>query len=238
MRRDEALRILRGHRAELAAMHVASLRLFGSVARDEARPDSDVDLLVTFSAPVDLFHFGDVQQRLEKALGCPVDLGTEDSVRSALRERILCEAIAVFPNNTEGVAPGRLNGVREPRSSYDDGGEQQPSRTREWKLYIEDVLLSIERIQRYASGKTYVEFEQDQMCIDAVLRNFAIIGEAMSRVPAEIRDAHREFPWSAMRGMRNVIVHSYVEIKLSIVWQTATEDLQPIVPLLEAMLRQ
>jgi hypothetical protein len=94
MRRDEALRILREHRAELAALKVASLRLFGSVARDEARPDSDVDLLVTFSAPVGYFHVFRVQDELAMILGRPVDLVLEDGLRPWYRERILKEAIS------------------------------------------------------------------------------------------------------------------------------------------------
>ncbi len=93
MRRDEALRILREHRAELAALKIASLRLFGSVARDEARPDSDVDLLVTFSAPVDLFDLANVKLFLEGLLGHEVDLVLERSVRPQLRQRIFAEAI-------------------------------------------------------------------------------------------------------------------------------------------------
>ncbi|HZQ38785.1 MAG TPA: nucleotidyltransferase family protein [Dehalococcoidia bacterium] len=94
LRRDEALRILREHRAELTAMHVASLSLFGSVARDEARPDSDVDLLVTFSRPVGYFHVFAVQEQLEAVLDRPVDLIVEDGLRPWYRERIMKEAIS------------------------------------------------------------------------------------------------------------------------------------------------
>ncbi|HLZ68939.1 MAG TPA: nucleotidyltransferase family protein [Dehalococcoidia bacterium] len=99
MRRDEALRILREHRAELAALKVASLRLFGSVARDEARPDSDVDLLVTFSAPVGYFHVFRVQDEIAAMLGRPVDLIVEDGLKPRYREHIMREAIPA----TEGL---------------------------------------------------------------------------------------------------------------------------------------
>ena len=57
MRRDEALRLLAAHREEIARFGVKSLAIFGSVARDEAGPDSDVDVLVEFSVPVGLSHF-------------------------------------------------------------------------------------------------------------------------------------------------------------------------------------
>ena len=93
MRRDEALRILAEHRAELAALKVKQLRLFGSVARDEAGPDSDIDLLVDFSEPVGYFQFVEVRRRLALLLGRPVDLATEPSLKRQLREQILKEAI-------------------------------------------------------------------------------------------------------------------------------------------------
>ena len=94
MRRDDALRILAEHAAELREQHaVASLSVFGSVARDEARPDSDVDLLVEFSKPVGLFAFGRLQDRLAAILGRRVDLATPAALHRRLRDRILSEAI-------------------------------------------------------------------------------------------------------------------------------------------------
>ena len=96
MNRSEALRILKAHLAEFRAMGVASLALFGSVARDEARSDSDVDLLVEFYRPVGLFDFFRVQHRLESVLGVRrVDLVERGQEHPRLRERILGEAINV-----------------------------------------------------------------------------------------------------------------------------------------------
>lgn len=97
MRRDEALAILAAHQEDLKDYSVKSLALFGSVARDEARPDSDVDLLVEFSQPVDLFEFVRLQQYLEAMLGRPVDLGTPDSLKPQLREQVFKEIILAMP---------------------------------------------------------------------------------------------------------------------------------------------
>jgi uncharacterized protein len=94
MHRDDVLAILRAHQDELRRRHVKSLALFGSVARDEAGPDSDVDLLVEFDgSPVGLFAYAALQRRLEELLGRRVDLATRRGLKPRLRERILGEAI-------------------------------------------------------------------------------------------------------------------------------------------------
>jgi len=96
MKREQVLHILHEHRDELTKRyHVASLSLFGSVARDEARPDSDVDLLVEFSQPIGLFQFIELQQHLEALLGCKVDLGTSRSLKPRIKDHVLQEAIRV-----------------------------------------------------------------------------------------------------------------------------------------------
>jgi predicted nucleotidyltransferase len=92
MKREEALAILANHTEELKALGVKSLDLFGSVARDEARPDSEVDFLVDFSIEASLFDLFRVQHYLEDILGLPIDLGTKD----VLREPVLKEVIRAF----------------------------------------------------------------------------------------------------------------------------------------------
>ncbi len=97
MKRVDVLRKLRAERENLRQRYgVASLALFGSVARDEARPDSDVDLLVEFGRPITLFDLVAVQHYLERCLGVPrVDLVPRDSVYPAFRDEILEEALDV-----------------------------------------------------------------------------------------------------------------------------------------------
>ncbi len=97
MKRDEVVRILHEQQKYLVERyHIASLSLFGSVARDEARPDSDVDILVKFAQPTGLFQFIDLKKRLETLLGCKVDIGKPRSLRPHVKARVLQEAIRVF----------------------------------------------------------------------------------------------------------------------------------------------
>jgi predicted nucleotidyltransferase len=95
MGRDEVLKILVANRELLAARGVKSLRLFGSVARDEATGASDVDLLVDFDRPTGLFGLIRLQQYIEELLGCKVDLGTSDSLKPRVRARVLEECVHV-----------------------------------------------------------------------------------------------------------------------------------------------
>ena len=94
--RDQILQILRdalpGLRRRFA---VRSLRLFGSAARDEAGPASDVDILVEFTEPVGLFLLAELREHLIELLGRPVDVGTENSLRPRMREAVVAEAVRV-----------------------------------------------------------------------------------------------------------------------------------------------
>lgn len=93
MRRDEALRLLAAHRDEFAARGADSLSLFGSVARDAAGSDSDVDILIDFTRSLDLFDLGLIQVRLEEILNERIDLVLTRVLRPQLRANILAEAI-------------------------------------------------------------------------------------------------------------------------------------------------
>lgn len=96
MKRDKVLKILSEHKKELLESYpIESLSVFGSVARDEARTESDVDILVVFSESVGLFEFIGLQQNLEALLGCKVDLGTPRSLKPRIKEHVLEEAIRV-----------------------------------------------------------------------------------------------------------------------------------------------
>jgi uncharacterized protein len=96
VKRAEVLAIVETHQEMLKTLGVKTLDLFGSVARDEARPDSDVDFLVEFAIEATLFDLFRVQHYLEDILGCKVDLGTKSALRQHLREPVLQEAVRAF----------------------------------------------------------------------------------------------------------------------------------------------
>jgi len=95
MKRENVLRILSGHRQDLKNLHVRSLALFGSVARDEATAESDVDLLVEFEGGATFDRYMDLKFFLEELLGCPVDLVTRDALKPRVRPEVEREAVHV-----------------------------------------------------------------------------------------------------------------------------------------------
>ena len=96
MRRDEAITRLRELKPLLDKYGVRRLRIFGSVARDEADEKSDIDLIADFESGTDLIDFIAVKQDLAEALGVKVDLATANSLHPKLRTRILAEAVDAF----------------------------------------------------------------------------------------------------------------------------------------------
>ncbi|MEO0011964.1 MAG: hypothetical protein RLZZ535_353 [Cyanobacteriota bacterium] len=96
LQKDDVIELLNSYKPSLQEFKVKSLLIFGSVARDEANAESDVDLLVEFEQTIGLFTFVRLQRYLEKILGCKVDLGTPDSLKEDLREVVLQEAIRAF----------------------------------------------------------------------------------------------------------------------------------------------
>ena len=99
MTRSEVLRLLTAHQRELEQLGVVSLSLFGSIARDEGRPDSDIDLLTEVRRPMGAFGFLDIKQSLERLLGRRVDLFTAQGLRPPVRAQVLREAVQAFGPN-------------------------------------------------------------------------------------------------------------------------------------------
>ena len=90
--------------------------------------------------------------------------------------------------------------------------------------YLDDILDGVEKIKRYTREMTYEEFVDDSKTVDAVLRNFEVIGEAAKNVPDEIRQEYDDVPWSEMTGMRDKLIHGYPTVELQIVWTTIQEE--------------
>jgi uncharacterized protein with HEPN domain len=92
-------------------------------------------------------------------------------------------------------------------------------------LYLQDILESILNIEQYISDITEQEFIQNQEKQDAVIRRLEIIGEAVKKVPEEIKNEFNNIPWKQIAGMRDVVIHEYFGVSASLIYKTVTSDL-------------
>ena len=99
---------------------------------------------------------------------------------------------------------------------------------RDWRLRLSDIRDSAEKILKYVQGMDFDPFSQDQRTIDAVVRNFEIIGEAARHVPDEFKSAHPHISWREMNDMRNTLIHGYFGVDVAIVWGTIVNNLPPL----------
>jgi len=91
--------------------------------------------------------------------------------------------------------------------------------------YLQDILDAMEKARAFLGGMSKEEFEADERTVYAVIRALELAGEAARRIPEDISNKYTDVPWSDMIGMRNVLIHDYIEVDLEAVWLTVREDL-------------
>ena len=90
--------------------------------------------------------------------------------------------------------------------------------------FLRDIEESCIRIVDYTAGLGRDEVYTDKMRFDGILHNFHIIGEAVKKLPDDLRQKHTDIPWSEIAGMRDFIAHAYFALDLDILWQGIRED--------------
>ena len=109
---------------------------------------------------------------------------------------------------------------------------------RDTLLLLDDMLQSAQKIKQYTKGFDYKEFLTDDKTIDAVVRNFEIIGEAANRIDPDFRDQNPVIEWKRIRGFRNRIVHDYFGIDYEIVWNIIETYLDELTNNLETIIKE
>ncbi len=108
---------------------------------------------------------------------------------------------------------------------------------RDLVLLLEDMLESALKIKRYTTNHEFESFINDEKTIDAVVRNFEIIGEAANRLDPDFRTRNTEIEWNRIRGFRNRIVHDYFGIDYEIVWTIVEEDILELIDQIEKLIK-
>ena len=99
---------------------------------------------------------------------------------------------------------------------------------RDYKVYLDDILQSIDKIHMYAEGMTWQKFAKDPKTQDAIVRNLEIIGEAVKKVPPEVQEMSPKIEWKKMAGLRDILIHEYSGVDLEIVWDVVANKLPPL----------
>ncbi|TAI48346.1 DUF86 domain-containing protein [Flagellimonas allohymeniacidonis] len=107
---------------------------------------------------------------------------------------------------------------------------------RDNSLLLLDMLEGAEKILKYTSDLNYESFLDDEMVIDAVARNFEIIGEAANRIDPDFQSAHPQIEWQRITGFRNRIIHEYFGIDYEIMWTIIQENIGELIDELKELI--
>ncbi len=108
--------------------------------------------------------------------------------------------------------------------------------TKNFRVYIKQILEAILEIEQFTSNLTYEEFLANKMAIKAVSINLLLIGENAKMVPLEIKETYNQIPWKRLKAARNVLAHEYPKVEFRDLWDTAKSELPPLKPLLREIL--
>jgi len=97
--------------------------------------------------------------------------------------------------------------------------ERKPS------VIIKDILKCIGHIQLYTSNLSFDEFSSNFMVVEACLYNIQVIGEAVSKLPEDVKENEQQIPWVLIKGMRNRLIHEYFGTDLNLVWNVIKNEL-------------
>lgn len=103
-------------------------------------------------------------------------------------------------------------------------------------VFIGHILESIQLIEEYSCHLTAEKFKKNRATQDAIIRRLEIIGEAVKNLSPQFKAKHSEIPWKQMAGMRDVLIHEYFDIDLSLTWSVVIRELPSVKEKLQAIL--
>lgn len=107
---------------------------------------------------------------------------------------------------------------------------------RDFNLYLAEISESGEAVKTYVQGFNLERFRNDRKTYSAVIREFEIIGEAVGKLPDEVKGKYPDVPWQDIKDFRNILIHEYFGVDLEIVWQVIHTELTVLMEATYALL--
>jgi len=108
---------------------------------------------------------------------------------------------------------------------------------KEFLDYVEDVIEAMNDALSFIEGIEYDDFVKEKKTVYAVMRAIEVIGEAVKKIPDDVKERYPKIPWKKMAGMRDKPIHEYFGVDLKRVWKTIKEDIPNLKPLFEKILK-
>lgn len=198
---ESILSLIEAHKAEIKALGVRRLSLFGSFLRGDQNLKSDVDFLVAFEpGRKSSKNLMELRGLLEEFLGRHVELVTPESLDQYIGPYILQE-----------IESGGVMKIRKSPIPY-------------LRHIVNEAAYLIDRSKRLHEA----EFMENDDLLRAFVRSLEIMGEAAKKVPAEFRKKYGAVDWKGMAGMRDRLIHAYDTVDYEEVWKVVTKEVPTV----------
>ena len=212
----DVLALIRQYEVQWRELGVTRVRVFGSVARQEAGAESDVDVLLDLESGAGLLTLARAREFFEHLLGYRTDAVTEAALKPPLLREVLLDSVdALHPEN------------HPPRQGR-----------KRWKWRVHELLADIDALRGYTAAHTLASFVADALTRDAVLLRLLRVGEATKYLPQRLQSLHPELPWANLRDVRNLVAHDYFGLDPALIWVSATREFPALRPLLQALTQE
>ncbi len=209
--------------------NIIELALFGSILREDFRPDSDIDILASFALNTswNLFDFLQMQEQLEDMLGRDIDLTQKQQINNPFsRAEILATCHIIYSKNRTisslyfSIKPANITMQADNRN----------------QAALWDMIEAIKQIMEFTASLSCAEYQVNRMVQRAVEREFEILGEAARRISEEFRQANADIDWRNIINLRNLIAHRYDRVEPDTLWNIIVTVLPGLLSQLELLL--
>jgi len=105
-------------------------------------------------------------------------------------------------------------------------------------LFLEDIENSCEKVVQYSKGRSKDQVFEDNIRVDAILLNLYVIGEAVKKLPSELRERYPDVAWREIAGLRDVIAHAYFALDSGILWDAVEHDVPALLDSTKTIIRK